>query len=133
MKFHATALGDNTGHTDASTNVNNNDRPITERVSNSAGVRPITARSALPDEKPAEIQMRDPESGRLVHPEYLTKGPVITNDMFQRWTPDLLGLPSDSRPVRSTRNRNPNYVDSIWSASKEEIAVINASISSSPA
>ena len=44
-------------------------------------------------------------------------------------------LPAFSRPVRTTRNPNPNYVDAIclesvkpWSASPEEISALNRSI-----
>ena len=37
-------------------------------------------------------------------------GPLITRDMFDKWTPDLLGLPP-SRPARSTRNANPRYAE----------------------
>ena len=53
-----------------------------------------------------------------------TKGPVITREMFDKWTPDLLGIPHPSspapqpptastRPVRSSRNPNPQYIDAI--------------------
>ena len=48
------------------------------------------------------------------HPEYLRKGPLITTEMFQKWTPDMLET-SHSRPVRKTRNPNPYYVDSVRS------------------
>ena len=46
------------------------------------------------------------------------KGPVITREMFDKWTPELLGLPNTTesasgRPVRSTRNPKPNYIDAI--------------------
>ena len=42
------------------------------------------------------------------------KGPVFTQEMFDRWTPDLLGIPQPSaRPVRSSRNPNPNYIGAI--------------------
>ena len=54
--------------------------------------------------------------GRRPHPDYLAKGPVITRDMFNKWTPDMLGSSSSSsssRPVRKTRNPNPNYVDAM--------------------
>ena len=130
VKAHATSLGENNSQTDASQNVNNG-RPITTRDSKSSGSRPITARSAGPHENPAEIQTRlvDPDSGRLVYPKYLTKDPVITSHMFQQWTPDLLGLPADSRPVRSTRNKNPQYINTMWTASAAEIDSINQSIS----
>ena len=55
----------------------------------------------------------DLESGRQVHPDYyIKKGPVITNEVFNKWTPDLLGIPSrnNPRPARSTRNQEPQYV-----------------------
>ena len=39
------------------------------------------------------------------HPDYLKRGPLITREMFNKWTPELLGI----RPPRSTRNPNPNY------------------------
>ena len=48
------------------------------------------------------------------HPDYLAKGPLITREMFNKWTPDLLNLPA--RPVRSTRNPAPNYVDAMVAA-----------------
>ena len=38
-----------------------------------------------------------------------SKGPLITREIFEKWTPELLGIPN-SRPVRSTRNKNPNYL-----------------------
>ena len=47
-------------------------------------------------------------SGKPPHPDYVKKGPLITNDMFEKWTPDLLNLPSN-QPVRSSRNPNPVY------------------------
>ena len=59
----------------------------------------------------------EPLSGRQPHPNYLRKGPVITREMFDKWSPDLLGLPVvPDRPVRSTRNQNPSYVDAIQAA-----------------
>ena len=62
--------------------------------------------------EPAKIQTRltnETLTGKAPHPEYLKKGPIITQSMFQRWTPDLLDIPA--RPVRQTRNPNPQYVD----------------------
>ena len=38
-------------------------------------------------------------------------------------------IPAFSRPVRTTRNKNPLYVDAMWSASIEELRELNASIS----
>ena len=46
-------------------------------------------------------------SGKPPHPDYVKKGPIITTEMFNKWTPDML------RPVRSTRNPNPMYVEAI--------------------
>ena len=53
-----------------------------------------------------------------VHPDYWKKGPVITDAMFRKWTPDLLGIPSPpvGRAARSTRNPNPQYVDAVFAA-----------------
>ena len=51
-------------------------------------------------------------SGKPPHPDYVAKGPIITTRMFNQWTPELLGIPSPpKRPVRSTRNANPQYID----------------------
>ena len=54
--------------------------------------------------QPAKIQTRKPQS----------KGPVITQEMFDKanW-PEILKIPTGTRPVRSSRNPNPNYVDAI--------------------
>ena len=67
--------------------------------------------SSTPD---ADLQLQVPE-----------KGPLITKQMFDSadW-PKILDIPNSSRPVRSTRNPAPNYIDGIqwasvrpWSAS----------------
>ena len=63
--------------------------------------------------KGAKIQTSSAEpvgktlSGKPPHPNYVKKGPIITTEMFNKWTPDML------RPVRSTRNPNPMYVEAI--------------------
>ena len=68
-------------------------------------------------------------SGKPPHPDYIRRGPLITEEMFNKWTPELLGIdPKTTRPTRTTRNPNPRYVDSIhrpWSASVEEINLLN--------
>ena len=48
------------------------------------------------------------------HPDYLAKGPLVTEQMFNQadW-PRILGPSPSSRPVRSTRNPSPKYVDSV--------------------
>ena len=53
-------------------------------------------------------------SGKQPHPGYLQKGPLITDKMFDNadW-PSILNIPKSSRPARSTRNPNPQYVDQI--------------------
>ena len=70
--------------------------------------------SSLPADQPVEsasnFESADPVvtlDGQTPHPDYVKKGPIITNGMFEKWTPDLLNL----RPVRSTRNANPRYID----------------------
>ena len=152
VNVHATGRGDGAGHTDTSKQIDDG-QPIKTRARTQRSSKPITARPAvLPstaniqtrtsrpiarptvntNDKPAKIQKRDYDtlSGKQPHPGYIEKGPIITTEMFQKWTPDLLGLPSASeRPVRSTRNRNPTYVDAMWSASKDELAMINYSVS----
>ena len=54
------------------------------------------------------------------------KGPVITDNMFQQWSPDLLGIPSSTnhsnsnstlrRSSRASRNPNPQYIDATCAA-----------------
>ena len=53
-------------------------------------------------------------SGSQPHPAYLQKGPLVTKDMFENadW-PSILKIPS--KPVRSTRNPNPRYIDAVSS------------------
>ena len=60
-------------------------------------------------DRPSSVERGKIQTSRQPHPDYLAKGDVITREMFDKWTPDLLNLPN--RPVRSTRNPNPNYVD----------------------
>ena len=56
-----------------------------------------------------KIQNYETLSGDQPHPGYIAKGPLITADMLKKWTPEMLNLPT--RPVRSTRNPNPLYID----------------------
>ena len=101
---------------------------------------------ATSNQEQRQLASSPPEGGKIQtaktpHPDYIKKGPLITEQMFREWTPELLNLPP--RPVRSTRNPNPVYVDSIesgagvfgpaaWSASVAEIKAINNSINSRP-
>ena len=79
--------------------------------------------------KQAHSAERENSNLRNQHPEYLKKGPLITEDMYNRadW-PEILNIPQSSRPVRTTRNPTPKYVDAMWTASSGELAAINASI-----
>ena len=54
-----------------------------------------------------------PENRPAPHPGYVEKGPLITRQMFDQWTPELLNLPPSGRPVRTTRNPAPKYVDAV--------------------
>ena len=90
----------------------------------------------------------DTLSGKPPHPDYIKKGPIITNQMFDdaNW-PQILKIPESSRPIRASRNPNPRYVDAIsfgpppqlgfprvqptWSASSADLAEINKWISRS--
>ena len=70
-----------------------------------------TSRSSSSEASSSSHQ--DTLSGNRPHPGYLQKGPLITNKMFDDadW-PSILNIKS-SRPARSTRNPNPQYVDAI--------------------
>ena len=84
-----------------------------------------SSRSNQNNGKRGNIQtpVHDTLSGRAPHPDYVAKGPVITREMFNKWTPDLLNIPSTpspstsspstERPVRSTRNPALNYVGAL--------------------
>ena len=87
--------------------------------------RPIKSASAS-ETKSGKIQNKnrvlDPESGRQVHPAYLQKGPLITKQMLDNWSPDISNASSNftntMRPVRSTRNNNPVYIDAFANQSR---------------
>ena len=114
----------------------NRSRPITAKQSSHPPPQPISAQSASPPQQPAKIQIANQYntlSGQKPHPEYVRKGPLITEQMFNSadW-PTILNIPNQSRPTRSTRNLNPRYVDAIkqpWSASESDIASLNYQIS----
>ena len=137
VKSPTSVLGEGAGHTDGQSrdtqppaNVLIANQPITATEKSHARNRPITGASASTSSKPAKIQTEstDTLTGRQPHPNYVKKGPVITDEMFQKWTPDLLGLPD--RPVRTTRNKSPKYVDAIWSATPDEVAALNEHLNS---
>ena len=92
-------------------------RPIRAPEEMSAASRPITATAASSVPQPANFQ---------------TAQPVFTNDMFRTRpadpTPDSNVVNSQFRPVRRTRNPNPKYIDAIWSASQDEIDMLNGMI-----
>ena len=104
------------------------------------GLPPPVSGQQNEDSNGAEIQTYETLSGRKPHPEYLAKGPIISKESFDKWTPEMLGIPQNSRPVRSTRNPQPKYVDAVsmpmssylgsiaWSASPIEIDAINKAI-----
>ena len=135
VKVHATGRGDDAGPTEVPKQ-NDHGRPIRTRGSKQGAPRPITSASDNSNSTTAKIQTRgyDTLTGKRPHPGYLAKGPLITTEMFEKWTPDLLGLPSvgNERPIRSTRNKNPLYVNAMWSASKEELEIINRSVTQRP-
>ena len=126
-------------------------RPNPPTPQNKLSASPVETNVSTNNDEPSssfpergKIQMSDPASssvpeeislnGSAPHPNYVAKGPLITRDMFDKWTPELLNLPGINRPVRSTRNPAPKYVDATsvtaWSASPQEIASINAAIES---
>ena len=69
------------------------------------GTKTENPRGKENNENPAKIQkVFDPLSGRDVHPDYVKKGPIITQDMWDNCSPDIFKNPTD-RPVRSTRKK----------------------------
>ena len=104
----------------------NNSASTGADVANSANVNHETSTDVTPQQSssPAErgeFESRittvpepdfEPPLSRNVHPNYFKKGPVITKAMYDKWTPDMLNIPS-SRPVRSTRNPAPKYIDAV--------------------
>ena len=107
-------------------------RPITSPDSSHSRNRPITEPSARPSRKTAKIQTHyETLSGRAPHPDYLKKGPVITRQMFDQWSPDTFAAAGSSlsvRPVRKTRNQAPQYVDAISPGLSESLESINGQL-----
>ena len=77
--------------------------------------QPLVATRTLNDHATSYQDNRDPSSPVLGEGEQAQTGP-----------PQLPAFPA--RAARSTRNKNPRYVDAIWSASPSELALINSSI-----
>ena len=76
--------------------------------------------SSPPSVSTPSADMSLPETtSKTPHPDYIKKGPLITEEMFDNanW-PKILQIPSRGRPIRSTRNPNPSYVDAVsyWPA-----------------
>ena len=66
-------------------------------------------------EKPEAESIEDQNTlSHQPHPNYIKKGPIITDKMFDEanW-PKILQIPTKDRPTRSTRNPRPAYVDAI--------------------
>ena len=101
--------------------------PNATEPSNAKSIKMADEQAAAPTQykqtqKPAKIQTSfETLCGKAPLSDYIKKGPIFTREMFDKWSPELLGLPETSidteatsrRPVRSTRNPNPNYVDAI--------------------
>ena len=89
----------------------NEEKSFESAPSGSGSVEPASIQTRMTNDETAKIQTRlghETLSGNAPHPDYVRKGPIITTEMFQKWTPDLLDLPT--RPVRQSRNP-PQYVD----------------------
>ena len=81
------------------------------------GRKPNPTTPQNPASRPSGPAIDPPEpsetlSGAQPHPGYLEKGPLVTKEMFDNadW-PKILKIPNPSRPVRATRNANPQYID----------------------
>ena len=145
MNSHATVSSDSTGGTDqCQQNIDQsqrvqpssshaNVRPITEAQTGHSKNQPIAAQSVSPLNHTAKIQTDRFEtlSGKAPHPEYLKKGPIITRQMFDNWTPDIFadaGSSMSVRPVRRTRNQAPRYVDAMDLNTPEDLQLINGQL-----
>ena len=69
-----------------------------------------SADPSAPSEPSSSSGQVDTLSGNKPHPEYVKKGPLVTQRMFDEanW-PKILNIPDSTRPTRSTRNPNPKY------------------------
>ena len=88
--------------------------PPTEDAGSPTPSTTTSKTSRLSSSKASSTSHRETLSGKQPHPGYLQKGPLITSKMFDNadW-PSILNIPKSSRPARSTRNPNPQYVDAI--------------------
>ena len=117
-------LTDGQTHTDGSSAQAHSPKPA----------QPLSFSGKVNNAQPADFNPpnsnHDTLTSRQPHPEYIKKGPLITKKMFDDadW-PEILQIPSNSRPRRSTRNPSPQYVGSLaWSASIQDLEAINNSI-----
>ena len=89
-------------------------RPMLGRKPQSSATPPSSDTSSTEasssDSAPTVISSPGVSSSKSPHPDYLRKGPLITDRMFDDadW-PKILNIPQ--RPRRSTRNPSPNYVE----------------------
>ena len=58
------------------------------------------------------------------HPDYIKRGPLITKEIFDKWTPDLLGIPD----INCIDLSKPPPQIKMWSASPDDLQFINNSI-----
>ena len=76
--------------------------------------------------KKSSVQIDAPPPASEAHSQLS----ITTNDSKQKEKEAPEPAKIQTRfPARSTRNKNPTYVDAIWSASESDLAEINASIS----
>ena len=117
-------------------------QPVESAFSSSSSSDVSTKTPAKIQTENTEYDPREPLPDHNVSPDWSPRpgpsncnfGPVITKEMLDQW--GSVGQESNSRPVRSTRNPKPTYVDSVevagmtkpWSASKIELEALNRAI-----
>ena len=112
--------------------------------------RPKRGRPSKSSRLSPEVGFPENKSASPVESGDQTKTKFISTEINKQ--DGIIKPPNSNRPIRSTRNQSPNYVDSVelsssgpppvpafpkaprpWSASASEIAALNASITSVPA
>ena len=107
-------------------------RPSRGRPSNRSspdGSRPVTDAGMLTNPVPdQQVPFPHPPTQPAESPKLLVNKPAVANQEAVNHETSNSERPELSRPVRSTRNPSPKYIDAIWIASDEYLQNLNKSI-----
>ena len=117
-KNPSTPSSDNSSNTSSEASSGPPPEPSNSPVKRKRRGRP-RGRNKNHTETPEQPQAPVPDSDKPDNPTWSPRpgpgncnfGPVITRQMYDNWTPEMLDI-NPSRPVRSTRNSNPQYIES---------------------